>query len=138
MTHAPRKPAPARRPDGPAPLRILAWLAVAAVAALSLAPASLIPSTHLPGPSEHIAAYALTVLVVALAYPEHAEAAALALLALAIVFEALQALSPGRTPDFGDAAGSAGGILLGYVLAKSVRLGLGRVRRRSRSRSGKR
>ncbi|MGM0585903.1 MAG: hypothetical protein ACQEUZ_14760 [Pseudomonadota bacterium] len=115
-------------------LRLLAWLAVLAVAVLSLAPASLVPSTEIPGPTEHVAAYAVAILVFGLAYPGRTEEAAMALLALALAFEALQALSPGRTPDPGDAAGSAAGVLFGFVLAKSV----SRLRRRFRSDSRER
>lgn len=122
--------APRRIPRRRAPvLRLLAWLAVLAVAVLSLAPASLVPSTEIPGPTEHVAAYAAAILAFGLAYPGRTEEAVMALLALSLALEALQALSPGRTPDPGDAAGSAAGVLVGFVLAKSV----SRLRRRFRS-----
>lgn len=95
-------------------LAIVAGIALAGLAAVSLLPADQSPPrTTLPGPVEHFLAYLAVSTLAALAFRRHVRLWRLAVLIIgyAAVLEVAQGWSPGRSPDLIDfASGSAGAI----------------------------
>ncbi len=91
-------------------LRLLAWLGLAGLAAVSLTPAAGMTRTGLDGGIEHLAAYAAVTLVWLHAYGARAPSfvTALLLTGFAGVMEFGQAFSPGRHPALIDAIISGG------------------------------
>ncbi|SFI52314.1 hypothetical protein [Albimonas pacifica] len=114
-------------------LRIAAWAAGGALAALSLAPASIVAPGVMTGGDRHVAAYAVAALLARLAWPRRGWTSAGALLGLALALEALQALSPGREPSLVDLAASAGGTALGALLAAGALAAAGAMSGRGRA-----
>jgi VanZ family protein len=106
-----------KHPDGlRTAKRVAAWGCLTAIGALSLAPAERMTRTGLGGHIEHLVAYAVTALAVAVAYVEHGVLRiALALLAYAGCLEFLQQFSPGRTSNFLDFTMSSAGALIGIA-----------------------
>jgi VanZ family protein len=112
--------------------RIAAWLAIAALAVVSLLPASLLVRTELGGGMEHMLAYLGTALLTALAYDERGSVRPLALLlAYAAVLEYLQRFSPGRHSQLNDFLFSAAGVMIGiagFTLLKALQRREGKAR----------
>ena len=111
--------------------RVGAWSCVVAIAVLSLLPADDLVRTDLGGHAEHIFAYAVTTLIVALAYTRlHVALVFAALTGYAACLEYLQRFSPGRNSSLVDLAFSALGVVVGlgaFVLVS--KLWLNRTRR---------
>ena len=91
------------------------WLGIVIIAVLSLVPGDYRPHTFLPGPAEHVLAYALTGMALAVGYPQnrHRILWLLGLSAGGAVFEVLQIWDPGRSPSVIDAAACSSGTALG-------------------------
>jgi VanZ family protein len=101
---------------------IAGWLALAAVAAVTLGPIQDRPQVA-PPHLEHFAAFLLLGVVFALAYPDHPIRAVLVVLGGAILLEILQLVTPDRHGRLIDAmikvAGGAFGITLARVVLNS-------------------
>jgi VanZ family protein len=100
-------------------VRIAGGLAVVAFAILSLVPRELRPHTGVPGPLEHIAAYAIVGGLLTFGYHKRSQLFILVLfLSLyAAILEIGQIWVPGRDPKFIDFAASSAGALIGSALA---------------------
>lgn len=111
-------------------LRLAGWVAVAAIAVLSLVPGEARPHTIESGQVEHLIAYAGTSLLLALGYLWRVRAVAIgaALTGYAAILEAMQILIPGRGPRLVDFAMSSLGVWLAIAL-----VGLWLWRRNTRS-----
>jgi VanZ family protein len=96
-------------------LRAGAWFCIILPACLSLIPGDLQLRTGFSGLLEHLVAYLGTAMLFALGYSQRRLQAADALVAYAGFLEALQAYSPGRTPNPLDACASGTGAVLGVV-----------------------
>jgi VanZ family protein len=97
--------------------RIAAWCCILATAALSLLPAENIQRSSIGGHVEHVLAYAVTSIFVALAYPAWRLAWILAaLMVYAASLEYLQHFSPGRSPSILDFTFSGLGICGGLLI----------------------
>ena len=94
------------------------WLGIVVIAVLSLVPGDYRPHTFLPGPAEHVLAYALTGMALAIGYPQarHRVLWFLGLSAAGTLFEVLQFWDPGRSPSLIDVAACSGGAALGLFL----------------------
>ncbi|WP_051389888.1 VanZ family protein [Bradyrhizobium sp. Ec3.3] len=101
---------------------IAGWLALAAVAFMTLGPVHDRPQIA-PSHLEHFAAFLLLGLVFALAYPKHPMRAVLIVAGSAILLEILQLLTPDRHGRVVDAMtkvmGAASGIMLARVMLNS-------------------
>jgi VanZ family protein len=105
-------------------MRVTTWVAIAALAMVSLLPTEEVVRTGLGGRAEHVLAYAGTALVAAMAYCSRRGRLriALALIAYAAALEYLQRFSPTRSSKALDLIFSSAGVLIGIsayaVLAK--------------------
>jgi VanZ family protein len=97
---------------------VAGWLGICAIAVLSLVPGSLRPHTPLPGPLEHMTAYALSGAAFAVARTQMRFRLSMfvGMTAAAFVFEALQILVPGRSAAVSDAIASSSGAALGLLI----------------------
>jgi VanZ family protein len=113
--------------------RSATWIAVLALAILSLLPRDQMLRTGASGWSEHAIAYAGTMTLAALGYGRrHALLRpCAALVAYAGALELAQALSPGRSPGLFDFLAGAAGAVIAAVIAARVQRGV--VARRTRS-----
>ena len=95
------------------------WLAVVAVAVLSLLPWELRPHTGAPGPLEHVAAYAIGAGLLTVGYQKRSQlfVIVLSLLLYAAILEIAQKWVPGRHPAVIDFTASSAGALIGAALA---------------------
>ena len=96
------------------------WLCVIALCILSLTPADEMVRTDLGGRDEHVLAYAVTALLLGLAYSDRTYGLALAgsgLVAYGGALELLQHFSPGRSPAVVDWFASSVGAGIGTVSA---------------------
>lgn len=95
---------------------VAAWLSLTFIAFATLSPIGIRP--HVAGVGvEHIAAFAVTGVLFALAYPRHALIVIMLVLGSAIVLELSQLLTPDRHARFSDLlvklAGGSIGIMIG-------------------------
>lgn len=101
-------------------LRVLAWLLLAGLIFVTLAPINLRPSTPAPTQVERIVALAVLGFVFALAYPRHIFLVALVVLGSTVLLEVLQLVSPSRHGRFVDVAakliGAGFGIAAGWLV----------------------
>lgn len=101
---------------------VAAWLLLAAVAFVTLAPIGWRPESGLSPQIERFAAFALIGLAFSAAYPRHLLLVAVAILGAAIGLEVLQFLVQGRHPGVRDVlaklAGGTGGVLAGWLIAE--------------------
>lgn len=98
-------------------LRTGILICIALLGCLSLIPSNMEFRTGLPGQIEHSVAYFCMGSVLVLTYPRQWLQCAIWLIAIAIILEALQSFSPGRTPLIIDAAASSAGAISGVVVA---------------------
>jgi VanZ family protein len=100
-------------------LKIIGGLVLVAFAVLSLVPRQLRPHTGLPGPLEHMAAYAIAGALLTVCYQKRSQPfiVAVALSLYAATLEIAQIWVPGRNPKFIDFAASSAGALIGPALA---------------------
>ena len=100
-------------------LKIIGGLVLVAFAVLSLMPRQLRPHTGLPGPLEHMAAYAIAGALLTVCYQKRSQPfiVAVALSLYAATLEIAQIWVPGRNPKFIDFAASSAGALIGPALA---------------------
>ena len=100
-------------------LKIIGGLVLVAFAVLSLVPRQLRPHTGLPGPLEHMAAYAIAGALLTVCYHKRSQPfiVAVALSLYAATLEIAQIWVPGRNPKFIDFAASSAGALIGPALA---------------------
>lgn len=100
---------------------LAAWLLLAVVAFVTLAPVGFRPETGLSAQIERFAAFALIGLAFSVAYPRRLWLVAFIVLGAAAAFEAMQFLVHGRHPGLRDVvaklAGGTGGILAGWVIS---------------------
>src|SRR5690242_15211375 len=98
-------------------MRALAWILLAAIVVLTLAPASLRPISPLPHKLEHLIAFLLVGIALARAYPHRFYF----LVVMAILFvgavEALQMLAPGRHARLSDFVVDAVSVCAGLAMA---------------------
>jgi VanZ family protein len=100
------------------------WLALGVIVLLAAIVASLIPAnmqirTGLHWQVEHFLVYFLATTIFCLAWPRPFIVAGV-MAVFAAVIEALQGLTPDRTPDLPTALAAAAGALTGGILAKFV------------------
>jgi VanZ like protein len=98
-------------------VKLLAWLCLAAIVALSLVKPSLRPVTVLPHNLEHAAIFAIAGLAVGLGYPRHWLRNALLLIAFAAAVEIAQLYAPGRHARWIDFFVDAAAACVGVALA---------------------
>ena len=108
-------------------LRLIAWLVLAGIAAVTLAPIDLRPDSGAPASLERFAAFALVGLLFSTAYPRRRLLVAVLAIGAAGCLEALQLLHPERHAGLQDlamkGAGALTGSLSGAVVARvSTRL----------------
>lgn len=100
---------------------LAAWLLLAAIAFVTLAPIGWRPETGVSAHIERFAAFALIGLVFSLAYPRKLWLVVLMVLGAAVAFEAMQFLAQGRHPGLRDViaklAGGTTGILIGWAIS---------------------
>jgi VanZ family protein len=115
-------------------LKILAWLSVLAIVALSLVPGYLRPSTLSSARVEHFLAYAGAAFLFGIAYSSLRERASVwgGLAAVSVVLEVLQGLVPGRSPHILDALASTTGLTIGLLSGAVVSAYCRAVMRRKR------
>jgi VanZ family protein len=99
-------------------LRFAPWLALFAIAVLSLVPGEARPHTGMPGQAEHFLAYFLTALVLGIRVGTsvYCIPTTLALCAYAGAMEILQIWIPGRNAQFIDFAASSFGAFSGSLV----------------------
>src|SRR3954447_12177971 len=102
--------------------RVIAWLCVAAIVALSLVGPSLRPVTKLPHNLEHLAIFAITGLALGLGYPGRLVRNMALLVIFAGAIELAQFVTPGRHPRLIDFAVDAASACAGAVLAALIAL----------------
>lgn len=99
---------------------VAAWLLLAAIAFVTLAPIGWRPNTGISANIERFAAFALIGLAFSLAYPRKLWIVAVLVFGAALVFEAMQFLAQGRHPGVKDVvaklAGGGAGILCGWLI----------------------
>jgi VanZ family protein len=95
---------------------VAGWLAVVAIAVLSLAPGDARPGTGLPGKIEHVIAYVGAGLLLGCGHRRALLTGSL-LIVYAALLEGAQAFSPARHPALLDFAASSLGALLGVGAA---------------------
>src|SRR5262245_3421672 len=98
-------------------MRILAWLLVAAITALTLVPPSWRWVFGLPHAAEHFVGFLLMGGALALAYPGRGRALAVVAIAFAAVLEILQTITPGRHARLSDFLIDAAGACVGIAAA---------------------
>jgi hypothetical protein len=102
--------------------RIVAWVCIAAIVALSLVSPALRPVTVLPHHVEHLAIFIVTGFALGLGYPGHLARLLVLLVIFAGAIELAQFFAPGRHPrliDFVvDAAGACAGALLAALVLR--------------------
>lgn len=100
------------------------WIAIAgavllaAIVVVTLVPANLRFRTGLGWEAEHFLAYFAVTSIFCLAWPKRPLVVGLVLTPFACLFEALQGLTPDRTPDLATALAAAAGVLAAALLAK--------------------
>ncbi len=94
-----------------------AWLLVSAVAASTLLPIELRPTTAAPADFERFGAYAVIGAAFVFGYPQHRIRAAVLVLAVAGLLEVLQHVAPGRHGQVHDYAIKALGVIVGVTVA---------------------
>jgi hypothetical protein len=102
-------------------MRCAAWLALAAVAVVTLSPIGLRPNTAAPADLERLAAFVVLGLAFVLAYPRRWVITVSLLLAAAGLLEIAQHLVPGRHGMPHDFALKAAGAGFGAGLALAMR-----------------
>lgn len=96
---------------------VAAWLSLGFIAFATLSPIGVRP--HVAGVGlEHIAAFAVTGVLFALAYPRHSVVVAILVLGSAAVLELSQLFTPDRHARFSDLLVKLAGGSLGIVLAR--------------------
>lgn len=100
-------------------VKTAAWLTIVAFAVLSLVPHELRPHTGLPGPLEHLVAYAIAAGLLTFGYARRSQpfVIVLSLSVYAAILEIAQIWVPGRHPAVIDFAASSAGALIGSALA---------------------
>lgn len=106
--------------------RWVAWLLVVAIAAFTLSPIELRPTTAAPADWERFAAFAVMGGVFCLGYPKHRLAVVLLLLAIVGLLEVGQNIVSGRHGRLPDGLVKAAGALLGALVALSIDKGMAR------------
>ncbi len=105
--------------------QIAAWLLLAAIAAVTLAPIGWRPETGISAQLERFAAFAALGLAFGLAYPRRLWLVALLLVAAALALEALQLVVATRHAGLRDVlaklAGGGCGLLLGWATTRARR-----------------
>lgn len=103
------------------PLHLAAWLLLAAIAFMTLAPIGFRPATGIPTQLERFAAFAVIGLAFGIAYPRKLWFVALVVLGAAVSLEAMQLLAMGRHAGVRDViaklAGGTGGIMASWVIS---------------------
>jgi VanZ family protein len=97
-------------------LFILAWIAVAIIAVLSVAPGELRPNTGAGKLLEHFGAYFITAALLSVHYPRYQLRICAFLIVYAAFFEVVQMWVPNRTGGLGDLLVSAIGAITGVGL----------------------
>ena len=100
--------------------RILAWLLVAAITALTLVPPALRPLSRLPHAAEHAVVFFAMGAALALAYPGRAWRLGAAAVLFAAIIEVLQLIVPGRHAQLSDFLIDAGAACAGIAMAAVV------------------
>ncbi|WP_193178263.1 VanZ family protein [Oricola nitratireducens] len=107
------------------PLRIVAWLVLLMLAFFTLSPIELRPHTALPADVERMAAFMVTGLLFAAAYPKRIWLAAIIVMISVFGLEWMQTLRPDRHGQIDDAlvkaTGACAGLGLGWIAHKMHR-----------------
>lgn len=104
--------------------RILAWVSLAAIAFVTVAPLELRPTSGLSPQIERLAAFAVVGALFSAAYSRHIWIAAAVVIGAAVLLELLQLLAPSRHGRLFDASiktvGAMAGLTAGYMFAKRI------------------
>ncbi len=105
-------------------VRVLAWLLLAGLIFVTLAPISFRPVSALPVQLERALALSVIGFVFALAYPRHVILVALLVLGATVATELLQLFAPSRHGRIADVlaklVGGGGGLVAGHLLTGLV------------------
>ncbi|PVE20347.1 VanZ family protein [Microvirga sp. KLBC 81] len=99
-------------------LRSLAWLLIAATAAVTLSPHQVRPSTAAPADVERVLAFILISATLAFAYPKQRVSVFILAVVIAIVLELGQNLVPDRHAHIHDALVKINGSIAGALIAE--------------------
>lgn len=103
-------------------VRLAAWICLLGIAAVTVGPLEIRPTSAMSPSVERFAAFAVAGALFAIAYPRHILLAAAIVLGAAVLFEFLQLLSPSRHGRAFDAgvklAGGIAGLSAGWSLMK--------------------
>ena len=104
--------------------RILAWLCLATIGALSVVAPSMRPVTFLPHNFEHVAIFSLAGLAIGLGYPNRTAPHMVTLTLFAAAVELAQFYAAGRHPRFSDlvvdALGACAGVAAALMLTRKA------------------
>src|SRR5262245_2539957 len=95
--------------------KIVAWMLLFSIAALSFAPPEFRPATIFPHDLEHVTIYFLAACAFGLAYSDHFVVWLVGLIGFALVVEIVQLLIPGRHARVSDFLVDAFGVVMGLV-----------------------
>jgi glycopeptide antibiotics resistance protein len=101
-------------------LRISAWICLAGIAFVTLAPLGFRPESGMPPQFERFAAFAVVGVLFATAYPRYILFTLLIVLGAAVLFELLQLLAPTRHGTVFDATAKVIGGLVGLCAGWTV------------------
>jgi VanZ family protein len=102
-------------------LKILAWMALAAIVVVTVSPIELRPRDFLPVDVDRALAFAILTSLFVFAYPRHALLVGAAIVIGAGLIELLQMLSPSRHARFDDALVKASGALCALIVTCGIR-----------------
>ena len=109
-------------------LKITAWLAIVAIAVVTVLPIGMRPTTSYSPNTERFFVMAIVGCLFGLAYPTRLWAVIFVLICSAAVLEPLQFFAMGRHPSLRDvmvkSAGVATGAITGYLLGRAAVAGL--------------
>jgi hypothetical protein len=101
-------------------LRVLAWLLIAAIVALSLVPPFIRPMTGAPHDLEHLSIFVLAGIVFGLAYRSHHLYQAIGFILFTGAIELAQLAVPGRHARLADFVVDAASACIGVLAALAV------------------
>jgi VanZ family protein len=97
-----------------------AWIAIAAITLLSIAPPSLRPTTFVPRKLEHLLIFGIAGLAFSLAYRANPLYQIIGMTALAGVLEVAQYWIPGRHARMSDFVINTIGVIIGVIVGRLV------------------
>ncbi len=111
--------------------QVIAWLVILVLIALTLVPASERPVTGLPRKVEHLAAFALAGMLLAMAYPGRLLFLGAVAVGFPLILEIAQIPMPTRHARLSDFIVDAVGMIIGVFVARLWQIGVAARRTRA-------